>query len=51
MGSRKSTMARMKTLETAPAIKDMEIGEFIYDLTNDQIVVRLVSGLVTFTKD
>jgi len=51
MGSRKSTMARMKVLETAPAIGDMEIGEFIYDSTNDVIVVRLVTGLVTFAKD
>ena len=51
MSGRKSTMARMKVLETAPAIGDMEIGEFIYDSTNDVIVVRLVTGLVTFAKD
>ena len=51
MGSRKSTMARMKILETAPAIGDMELGEFIYDSTNDVIVLRLITGLVTFAKD
>ena len=51
MGSRKSQMARMKVVETVPDIGDMEIGEFVYDSTNDVISLRLVSGFVTFAKD
>lgn len=45
------TKTRMRTIATVPEIGDMEIGEFLYDLTNDKIVLRLVTGLVTFAKD
>ena len=51
MSGRKSQMARMKVVETVPDIGDMEIGEFVYDSTNDVISLRLVSGFVTFAKD
>ena len=51
MSARRSQMARMKVVETVPAIGDMEIGDFLYDSTNDKIVLRLITGLVYFSKD
>jgi len=51
MGSRNTTKLRMRVVETVPDIGDMEIGEFVYDSTNDKISLRLVTGLVTFAKD
>lgn len=41
----------MRTMETVPDIGDMEVGEFVYDLTNSRIALRLVTGIVTFAKD
>ncbi|MFW9872058.1 MAG: hypothetical protein ACFFG0_03075 [Candidatus Thorarchaeota archaeon] len=41
----------MRVVETVPDIGNMEVGEFLYDSTNDVIVLRLVTGLVTFAKD
>ncbi len=41
----------MRTMETVPDIGDMEVGEFVYDLTNDVIALRLLTGIVTFAKD
>ncbi len=41
----------MRTMLTVPDIGDMEVGEFVYDLTNNRIALRLVSGIVTFAKD
>lgn len=51
MGTRNNTKAKMRVVETVPDIGNMEVGEFLYDSTNDVIVLRLVTGLVTFAKD
>ena len=51
MGNNKATKARMRVVETVPNIGDMEVGEFVYDSTNDVIALRLVTGIVTFAKD
>lgn len=51
MGSRNTQKAKMRVVETVPSIGDMEVGEFVYDSTNDVIALRLVTGIVTFAKD
>lgn len=51
MGSRNTPKAKMRVVETVPDIGDMEVGEFVYDSTNDVIALRLVTGMVTFAKD
>jgi len=51
MGANRIKKARMRIVETVPDIANIEVGEFMYDSTNDVIVLRLLTGLVTFAKD
>ena len=51
MGNRSIPKAKMRVVETVPNIGDMEVGEYVYDSTNDVIALRLVTGMVTFAKD
>ncbi len=51
MGNRSIPKSKMRVVETVPAIGDMEVGEFVYDTTNNRISLRLVTGFVTFAKD
>jgi len=51
MGANRIKKAKMRVFETVPDIGNMEIGEFGYDATNDRIALRLITGMVYFTKD
>jgi len=51
MGSNNTTKAKMRVVETVPDIGDMEVGEYVYDSTNDKIALRLITGMVYFSKD
>jgi hypothetical protein len=51
MGTRTNTKAKMRVVETVPDIGNLEVGEFVYDSTNDKIALRLITGMVYFSKD
>ena len=43
--------SKTRVVETVPAIGDMAIGEFVYDVTNGKLVLKTIAGFVYFTKD